>query len=84
MSHNAWHNARAMYEQDACAQAMGMDIIDMDEGYAVVTMTISPQMLNGHKTCHGGQLFSLATPFCSASSASLAIIATVRQTSRPG
>ncbi|MPV41449.1 phenylacetic acid degradation protein PaaD, partial [Enterobacter hormaechei] len=21
MSHNAWHNARAMYERDACAQA---------------------------------------------------------------
>ena len=36
MSHNAWHNARAMYERDACAQAMGMDIIDMGEGYAVV------------------------------------------------
>ena len=60
MSHNAWHNARAMYERDACAQAMGMDIIDMGEGYAVVTMTITPLMLNGHKTCHGGQLFSLA------------------------
>ena len=42
MSHNAWHNARAMYERDACAQAMGMDIIDMGEGYAVVTMTITP------------------------------------------
>lgn len=49
MSHNAWHNARAMYERDACAQAMGMDILDMGEGYAVVTMTITPQMLNGHK-----------------------------------
>jgi acyl-CoA thioesterase len=60
MSHNAWHNARTMYEQDACAQAMGIDIIEMDDGYAVVTMTITPQMLNGHKTCHGGQLFSLA------------------------
>lgn len=60
MSLNAWHNARAMYERDACAQAMGMDIVEMDEGYAVVTMTITPQMLNGHNTCHGGQLFSLA------------------------
>jgi acyl-CoA thioesterase len=49
-----------MYEKDACAQALGIDIIEMDEGYAVVTMTITPQMLNGHKTCHGGQLFSLA------------------------
>lgn len=60
MIHNARHNARAMYERDACAQAMGMDIVDMDDGYAVVSMTITPQMLNGHQTCHGGQLFSLA------------------------
>jgi acyl-CoA thioesterase len=51
-----------MYERDACAQAMGMDIVEMDEGYAVVTMTITPQMLNGHQTCHGGQLFRWQTP----------------------
>ncbi|MBR7315240.1 phenylacetic acid degradation protein PaaD, partial [Klebsiella pneumoniae] len=44
MSHNACHNARAMDERDACSQAMGMDIVEMDEGYAVVTMTITPQM----------------------------------------
>ncbi|MDR9890463.1 hydroxyphenylacetyl-CoA thioesterase PaaI [Pseudenterobacter timonensis] len=60
MSHNAWQNARAMYQHDACAQALGIDILEMDEGYAVVTMTITPQMLNGHQSCHGGQLFSLA------------------------
>ncbi|KNC95557.1 hydroxyphenylacetyl-CoA thioesterase PaaI [Trabulsiella odontotermitis] len=60
MSHNAWHNARVMYENDACARAMGMDIVEMDDGYAMVTMTVLPQMLNGHQTCHGGQIFSLA------------------------
>ncbi len=60
MSHNAWRRARAMYQQDACARALGIDIVDMDEGMAVLTMTITPQMLNGHQTCHGGQLFSLA------------------------
>jgi phenylacetic acid degradation protein PaaD len=32
----------------------------MDEGYAQMTMAITPNMLNGHQTCHGGQLFSLA------------------------
>jgi len=57
---NAWHNARVMYEKDTCAQALGIDIIEMDEGFAVLTMTVTPQMLNGHQTCHGGQLFSLA------------------------
>ncbi|WP_312626756.1 hydroxyphenylacetyl-CoA thioesterase PaaI [Scandinavium sp.] len=61
MSHNdAWHNARVMYEKDTCAQALGIDIIEMDEGFAVLTMTVTQQMLNGHQTCHGGQLFSLA------------------------
>ncbi|MCS2172836.1 hydroxyphenylacetyl-CoA thioesterase PaaI [Scandinavium sp. TWS1a] len=61
MSHNdAWHNARVMYERDTCAQAQGIDIIEMGEGFAVLTMTITANMLNGHQTCHGGQLFSLA------------------------
>ncbi|MGP3591831.1 hydroxyphenylacetyl-CoA thioesterase PaaI [Vagococcus sp. WN89Y] len=60
MSHNAWRNARAMYENDNCARALGIDIIEMDDGAATVTMTVTQQMLNGHQSCHGGQLFSLA------------------------
>ncbi|MEO3988812.1 hydroxyphenylacetyl-CoA thioesterase PaaI [Pseudocitrobacter sp. Cyp-38S] len=60
MMSNAWRNAHAMYERDTCAQALGIDILEMDEGFAVLTMTVAPQMLNGHQTCHGGQLFSLA------------------------
>lgn len=48
MSHKAWQNAHAMYENDACAKALGIDIISMDEGFAVVTMTVTAQMLNGH------------------------------------
>ncbi|HID4047062.1 TPA: hydroxyphenylacetyl-CoA thioesterase PaaI [Pluralibacter gergoviae] len=61
MSNNeAWRNARAMFQNDACAQALGIDIVEMDDGVAVLTMTVTPQMLNGHRTCHGGQLFSLA------------------------
>ncbi len=57
---NAWRNAHAMYERDTCAQALGIDILEMGEGFAVLTMTVAPHMLNGHQTCHGGQLFSLA------------------------
>ena len=61
MSNNeAWRNARAMYQNDACAQALGIDIVEMDDGVAVLTMTVTPLMLNGHRTCHGGQLISLA------------------------
>lgn len=60
MSDEAWRNARTMYENDTCAKTLGIKIIEMDEGYAQMTMAVSPNMLNGHKTCHGGQLFSLA------------------------
>ena len=60
MSNEAWRNARAMYENDTCAKTLGIKIIEMDEGYAQMTMAVSPNMLNGHQTCHGGQLFSLA------------------------
>ena len=60
MSNEAWRNARAMYENDNCAQALGIKIIEMDDGYAQMTMAVTPNMLNGHHSCHGGQLFSLA------------------------
>lgn len=55
-----WRNARAMYEKDTCARTMGIELIEMDDGFAQMTMTVSPDMLNGHQTCHGGQLFTLA------------------------
>lgn len=60
MSNEAWRNARAMYEKDTCARTLGIEIIEMDDGYAQMSMTVSSAMLNGHQTCHGGQLFSLA------------------------
>ena len=52
--------ADQMFSQDTCAQAMDMRIDAVDAGMAKVSMTVGPQMLNGHQTCHGGQLFSLA------------------------
>ncbi|AYN26062.1 MULTISPECIES: hydroxyphenylacetyl-CoA thioesterase PaaI [Buttiauxella] len=60
MSTNAWANAREMYARDNCAQQMGIEIQEMGEGFARLTMTITTAMLNGHQTCHGGQLFTLA------------------------
>ncbi|MGO1106231.1 hydroxyphenylacetyl-CoA thioesterase PaaI [Klebsiella quasipneumoniae] len=60
MSNDPWRNARVMYEKDTCARKMGIELIEMDDGFAQMTMTVSPDMLNGHQTCHGGQLFTLA------------------------
>ncbi|BET95159.1 hydroxyphenylacetyl-CoA thioesterase PaaI [Xenorhabdus taiwanensis] len=56
----ARHHVEAMYAQDACAQNMGMHIEHIDIGFARLSMKIVPNMLNGHQSCHGGILFSLA------------------------
>ncbi len=53
-------HARVMYEKDTCARKMGIELIEMDDGFAQMSMTVSADMLNGHQTCHGGQLFTLA------------------------
>lgn len=59
-THLAQRCAEQMFAQDTCAQSMGMTIDRVDSGFAQVSMIIAPNMLNGHQTCHGGQLFSLA------------------------
>ncbi len=60
MSNDPWRNARVMYEKDTCARKMGIELIEIDDGFAQMSMTVSADMLNGHQTCHGGQLFTLA------------------------
>lgn len=51
---------RVMYNADMASQALGMKLVSTAPGQAVMTMTVRANMLNGHKTCHGGFLFSLA------------------------
>lgn len=60
MHNDPWQQAREMYARDNCARALGIEIVAMDDGYAKVVMTVAEVMLNGHGTCHGGQLFALA------------------------
>ncbi|HEX7648976.1 MAG TPA: hydroxyphenylacetyl-CoA thioesterase PaaI [Noviherbaspirillum sp.] len=52
--------AAAMYERDEATQALGMKIERVAPGYARLTMQVRKDMLNGHKTCHGGFIFALA------------------------
>lgn len=51
---------RRMFERDAAAQALGMRVTEIAPGSAVVTMRVRADMLNGHQTCHGGLLATLA------------------------
>lgn len=52
--------AQAMYARDRASQSAGMIIDAVAPGYAKVSMTLAPEMINGHHTAHGGAIFALA------------------------
>jgi len=58
--HMAELTATAMFASDAATRGLDMQIVRVAEGAATLSMLIRPDMLNGHKTCHGGYLFTLA------------------------
>lgn len=53
-------SAAAMWAGDRASQTLGMSIVEMDEGRAVLQMTVSEEHANGHAICHGGITFALA------------------------
>lgn len=52
--------AAAMMSRDRASRGLGIVIEDIGPGYARLTMTVRPDMLNGHDICHGGFMFTLA------------------------
>lgn len=52
--------AEAVFRHDAAAAALGIELVDTGPGGATVRMTVRPDMANGHGTCHGGVVFTLA------------------------
>lgn len=53
-------SARAMWNDDSTSQRLGMSLDHIAPGAATLTMTVTDQMTNGHGTCHGGYIFTLA------------------------
>lgn len=52
--------AAAMFSRDRAAQALGITIVRVQPGAALLTMAVRSDMVNGHHICHGGMIFSLA------------------------
>lgn len=52
--------ATVMLANDHCTKALGMQIEAVAPGYARLSMQVHEEFLNGHQTCHGGMIFSLA------------------------
>jgi len=49
-----------MMDHDAFSQWMGIEVIEIREGYSKIKMTIRQEMVNGFGIVHGGLPFSLA------------------------
>ena len=49
-----------LFANDRASKAMGMQVLDVTPGQATVSMIVRPDMLNGHETCHGGIIATLA------------------------
>ena len=52
--------AQAMWDKDLASRSLGMSLDAVGPGMARLSLTITPAMTNGHKTCHGGYIFTLA------------------------
>ena len=53
-------SAAAMWAGDRASQALGMQIVEVAPGRAVLRMTVRDDMVNGHAIGHGGLTFALA------------------------
>jgi len=53
-------SAKSMWSTDGASQWLGMSIVSVDEGEAVLTLSVEKNHCNGHGMCHGGITFSLA------------------------
>ena len=52
--------ARAMWDDDNATRHLGMELASIAPGEATIVMTVAEIMTNGHGTCHGGYMFTLA------------------------
>ncbi len=52
--------AEVMWRDDNASKWLGMKVEEVRPGYARLSMTVTPNMVNGHNLCHGGLIFTLA------------------------
>ena len=56
----ARHCASALAAEDNASRSLGMELLSVGPGQARMAMRITEAMSNGHGTCHGGFIFTLA------------------------
>lgn len=53
-------SAESMWAADAASRALGMQLVSVSPGSAVVSMVVRDDMVNGWDLCHGGLIAALA------------------------
>lgn len=56
----AEHVRDGMLKSDRATLSLGMEVLDIGPGRATLSMKVREDMLNGHATCHGGLIATLA------------------------
>lgn len=56
----AEESARKMWAGDVASRTLGMELLEVGPGRAVLRMTVREDMVNGHGIGHGGLTFTLA------------------------
>jgi len=54
------HVREGMYARDRASRGLGMQVVEVAPGRALLTMAVREDMLNGHDICHGGLVATLA------------------------
>ncbi|MFJ6324185.1 MULTISPECIES: hydroxyphenylacetyl-CoA thioesterase PaaI [unclassified Rhizobium] len=52
--------AKSMWEEDNATRHLGVELLSVTPGEATLLMAVTEAMTNGHGTCHGGYIFTLA------------------------
>jgi acyl-CoA thioesterase len=56
----AWRVTQRLMDTEGTADSWNLILEEAGEGHARVRMTVRADMLNGHRTAHGGMIFALA------------------------
>lgn len=53
-------STRKMFAKDHASLALGIEVLEAEQGRATVSMPVTAAMVNGHALAHGGYVFLLA------------------------
>jgi acyl-CoA thioesterase len=52
--------ADTLWADDLASRRLGIELISVEPGNAVLAMSVTDQMVDAHRICHGGHIFTVA------------------------